>query len=166
MPLETYAQLHLFDRVLRRANVRLMTMSEGRYELRRREEADNIRSKTGLELDVTDHYSGVSRNVRTLSGGEAFKASLALALGLADETESVSGGVHIDAMFLDEGFGSLDTVSLENALATLAQLSDGCRLVGIISHVEQLRERIDRQILVTKDRTGVSRVTVGCGIQI
>lgn len=165
MPLETYAQLHLFDRVLRRANVRLMTMSEGRYELRRREEADNIRSKTGLELDVTDHYSGVSRNVRTLSGGEAFKASLALALGLADETESVSGGVHIDAMFLDEGFGSLDTVSLENALATLAQLSDGCRLVGIISHVEQLRERIDRQILVTKDRTGVSRVTVGCGIQ-
>lgn len=160
MPLETYAQLHLFDRVLRRANVRLMTMSEGRYELRRREEADNIRTKTGLELDVMDHYSGVSRNVRTLSGGEAFKASLALALGLADETESVSGGIHIDAMFLDEGFGSLDAASLENAIATLAHLSEGCRLVGIISHVTELRERIDRQILVTKDRTGASRVTV------
>ena len=163
MPLETYAQLHLFDRVLRRANLRLLTMTEGRYELRRREEADNIRAKTGLELDVMDHYSGTSRNVRTLSGGEAFKASLALALGLADETESVSGGVRIDAMFLDEGFGSLDAASLENAIETLCQLSDGCRLVGIISHVTELRERIPRQIQVTKDRAGISRVSVtGC----
>ena len=160
MPLETFAQLHLFDRVLRRANLRLLAMTEGRYELRRREEADNIRAKSGLELDVADHYSGTVRNVRTLSGGEGFKASLALALGLADETESVSGGVHIDAMFLDEGFGSLDSASLENAIATLATLSDGCRLVGIISHVSQLRERIDRQILVTRDRSGVSRVRI------
>lgn len=160
MPLETYAQLHLFDRVLRRANLRLLAMTEGRYELRRREEADNIRAKSGLELDVADHYSGTVRNVRTLSGGEGFKASLALALGLADETESVSGGVHIDAMFLDEGFGSLDSASLENAVATLATLSDGCRLVGIISHVSQLRERIDRQILVTRDRSGVSQVRI------
>ncbi len=160
MPLETFAQLHLFDRVLRRANLRLLAMTEGRYELRRREEADNIRAKSGLELDVADHYSGTVRNVRTLSGGEGFKASLALALGLADETESVSGGVHIDTMFLDEGFGSLDSASLENAVATLATLSDGCRLVGIISHVSQLRERIDRQILVTRDRSGVSRVRI------
>ena len=160
MPLEIYAQLHLFDRVLRRANLRLLRMTEGRYELRRREEADNIRSKTGLELDVTDHHSGTARSVRTLSGGEAFKASLALALGLADETESVAGGVHIDAMFLDEGFGSLDEGSLENAVNILAGLSEGCRLVGIISHVARLRERIDRQIVVTKDRTGGSRVTV------
>lgn len=160
MPLETYAQLHLFDRVLRRANLRLLAMTEGRYELRRREEADNIRAKSGLELDVADHFSGTVRNVRTLSGGEGFKASLALALGLADETESVSGGVHIDAMFLDEGFGSLDSVSLENAVATLADLSDGCRLVGIISHVGQLRERIDRQVLVTRDRSGSSQVRI------
>lgn len=160
MPFETFAQLHLFDQVLRRANVRLMTMSEGRYELRRREEADNIRAKTGLELDVMDHYTGVSRNVRTLSGGETFKASLALALGMADETESVAGGVHIDAMFLDEGFGSLDAASLENAVATLSHLSDGCRLVGIISHVAELRERIERQVRVTKDRSGVSKVTM------
>jgi len=160
MPLETFAQLHLFDRVLRRANLRLLAMTEGRYELRRRAEADNIRAKSGLELDVADHYNGTVRNVRTLSGGEGFKASLALALGLADETESVSGGVHIDAMFLDEGFGSLDSASLENAIATLATLSDGCRLVGIISHVSQLRERIDRQILVTRDRSGVSRVHI------
>ena len=109
---------------------------------------------------MADHYSGTVRNVRTLSGGEGFKASLALALGLADETESVSGGVHIDAMFLDEGLGSLDSASLENAVATLATLSDGCRLVGIISHVSQLRERIDRQILVTRDRSGVSRVQI------
>ena len=141
-------------------DLRLLAMTEGRYELRRREEADNIRAKSGLELDVADHYSGTVRNVRTLSGGEGFKASLALALGLADETESVSGGVHIDAMFLDEGFGSLDSASLENAVATLATLSDGCRLVGIISHVSQLRERIDRQILVTRDRSGVSRVHI------
>ncbi|MBR4961022.1 MAG: SMC family ATPase [Clostridia bacterium] len=160
MPLEIYAQLHLFDRVLRRANLRLLRMTDGRYELRRREEADNIRTKTGLELDVMDHHSGMTRSVRTLSGGESFKASLALALGLADETESVSGGVHIDAMFLDEGFGSLDAASLENAIVTLSRLSEGCRLVGIISHVAQLRERIDRQIVVTKDRTGGSRVTV------
>ena len=107
-----------------------------------------------------DHHSGTSRSVRTLSGGESFKASLALALGLADETESVSGGVHIDAMFLDEGFGSLDAASLENAVATLAGLSEGCRLVGIISHVAQLRERIDRQVVVTKDRTGGSKVCI------
>ncbi|MBE6615230.1 MAG: SMC family ATPase [Ruminococcaceae bacterium] len=160
MPLETFAQLHLFDRVLRRANVRLLRMTEGRYELRRREEADNIRTKTGLELDVMDHYSGTVRNVRTLSGGEAFKASLSLALGLADETESVSGGVRIDAMFLDEGFGSLDSASLENAVTTLAGLSEGCRLIGIISHVAELRERIDRQVLVTRDRSGASHVTV------
>ena len=160
MPLETYAQLHLFDRVLRRANLRLLAMSEGRYELRRRTEADNIRAKSGLELDVMDHFCGASRDVRTLSGGEAFKASLALALGLADETESVSGGVRIDAMFLDEGFGSLDAASLENSVDILCQLSDGCRLVGIISHVEQLRERIHRQVQVTRDKTGCSRVTV------
>jgi len=160
MPLETYAQLHLFDRVLRRANLRLLAMTDGRYELLRRTEAENIRAKTGLELDVSDHYSGTVRNVRTLSGGEAFKASLALALGLADETESVSGGVRIEAMFLDEGFGSLDSASLDSAVTTLSALSDGCRLIGIISHVGELRERIDRQLIVSRDRQGISRVRI------
>lgn len=157
MPLETYAQLHLFERVLRRANLRLLTMTDGRYELRRAE-ADNLKNKAGLELDVVDHYSGTTRNVRTLSGGEVFKASLSLALGLADETESVSGGVRIEAMFLDEGFGSLDSASLESAIATLSHLSDGCRLIGIISHVSGLRERIDRQVVVSRDKSGSSTV--------
>lgn len=157
MPLETYAQLHLFERVLRRANLRLLAMTDGRYELRRAE-ADNLKNKSGLELDVVDHYSGTTRNVRTLSGGEVFKASLSLALGLADETESVSGGVRIEAMFLDEGFGSLDSASLESAIATLSHLSDGCRLIGIISHVAGLRERIDRQVVVSRDKSGSSTV--------
>lgn len=161
--LETYAQLHLFDRVLRRANLRLLAMTDGRYELRRQEEAENYKNRSGLELDVADHYNGTTRNVRTLSGGEAFKASLSLALGMADETESVSGGVHIDAMFLDEGFGSLDSASLENAITTLSHLSDGCRLIGIISHVAQLRERIDRQVIVSRNRTGDSTVEVVTG---
>lgn len=161
--LETYAQLHLFDQVLRRANLRLLTMTDGRYELLRQETADNIQTRSGLELDVADHYNGTTRNVRTLSGGEAFKASLSLALGLADETESVSGGVRIDAMFLDEGFGSLDSASLEGAITTLSQLSEGCRLIGIISHVSQLRERIDRQVIVRRDRTGSSTVQIVTG---
>lgn len=161
--LETYAQLHLFDQVLRRANLRLLAMTDGRYELLRQETADNIQTRSGLELDVADHYNGTTRNVRTLSGGEAFKASLSLALGLADETESVSGGVRIDAMFLDEGFGSLDSASLEGAITTLSQLSEGCRLIGIISHVSQLRERIDRQVIVRRDRTGCSTVQIVTG---
>jgi len=160
IPLEIYAQMHLFDRVVRRANIRLMAMTEGRYELTRQTEAATKKGKTGLDLDVIDHYSGGTRNVRSLSGGEAFKASLALALGLADETESSSGGVHIEAMFIDEGFGSLDSTSLQSAVDTLCSLSEGCRLVGIISHVAELRERIDRQIQVTKDPSGESRIRV------
>lgn len=153
LSLETYAQLRLFDEVVRRANVRLFAMTGGRYELRRQMEAENKRSKTGLGLDVVDHYSGTLRNVRTLSGGEAFKASLALALGLADETESASGGVRIEAMFIDEGFGSLDAASLDSAIDTLNRLTDGTRLCGIISHVDALKERIERQIQVKRSKT-------------
>lgn len=153
LPLETYAQLWLFDEVVRRANVRLFAMTDGRYELRRQMEAENKRSKTGLGLDVVDHYNGTVRNVRTLSGGEAFKASLSLALGLADETESSSGGVRIEAMFIDEGFGSLDEISLDSAIDTLNRLSEGTRLCGIISHVDSLKERIERQIRVKRNNT-------------
>ena len=153
LSLETYAQLRLFDEVVRRANVRLFAMTGGRYELRRQMEAENKRSKTGLGLDVVDHYSGTIRNVRTLSGGEAFKASLALALGLADETESSSGGVRIEAMFIDEGFGSLDAASLDSAIDTLNRLTEGTRLCGIISHVDALKERIERQIRVKRNKT-------------
>ena len=156
--LETYVQMTFFDRILRRANLRLMIMSDGQYELKRSREAENNRSQSGLELDVIDHYNGSERSVKTLSGGESFKASLCLALGLADEVQSSAGGIRLDTMFVDEGFGSLDEESLQQALRALADLAEGERLVGIISHVSELKERIDRQIRVTKDRSGGSRV--------
>ena len=157
--LETYVQMNYFDRILRRANIRLMVMTGGQYELKRREESGG-RSQSGLELDVIDHYNGSLRSVKTLSGGESFKASLSLALGLSDEIQSSAGGIRLDTMFVDEGFGSLDEESLQQAITALAGLAEGERLVGIISHVGELKERIDRQILVKKDRSGGSRVTI------
>lgn len=161
--LETYVQMTYFDRVLLRANTRFMVMSGGQYELMRRREADSNRSQSGLELDVIDHYNGTTRSVRTLSGGESFKASLALALGLADEIQASAGGIRLDTMFVDEGFGSLDEGSLRQAIRALSELSDGNRLVGIISHVAELKEKIDTQILVTKERSGGSRVQLVVG---
>lgn len=158
--LETYVQMTFFDRIIARANTRFMLMSDGQYELKRRECADNNRSQSGLELDVIDHYNGTERSVRTLSGGEAFKASLSLALGLSDEIQSSAGGIRLDTMFVDEGFGSLDETSLSQAIDTLMKLSDNCRLVGIISHVSELKERIDRRIVVTKDRVGGSSARI------
>lgn len=135
-------------------------MSGGQYELKRRETAENNRSQSGLELDVIDHYNGTQRSVKTLSGGESFKASLSLALGLADEIQSSAGGIKIDTMFVDEGFGSLDEESLEQAIQALASLTEGNRLVGIISHVKELKDRIDKQIVVKKERTGGSSITI------
>ena len=158
--LETYIQMTYFDRIIARANTRLMVMSGGQYELKRRVEAENFRSQSGLDLDVVDHYNGTERSVKTLSGGESFKASLALALGLSDEIQSSAGGVKLDTMFVDEGFGSLDEESLDQAMKALASLADGRRLVGIISHVAELKNRIDRQVVVTKDRTGGSRAEI------
>ncbi len=158
--LETYIQMTYFDRIIRRANLRLMAMTGGQYELKRRVESENRRSQSGLELDVIDHYNGSNRAVSTLSGGESFKASLSLALGLSDEIQSSAGGVKLDSMFIDEGFGSLDEQSLDQAMTALMGLSDGNRLVGIISHVGELKQRIDRQIVVTKDKTGGSKVHI------
>ena len=152
--LETYIQMTYFDRIIARANTRLMVMSGGQYELKRRVEAENFRSQSGLDLDVVDHYNGTERSVKTLSGGESFKASLALALGLSDEIQSSAGGVKLDTMFVDEGFGSLDEESLDQAMKALASLADGRR------HVAELKNRIDRQIVVTKDRTGGSRAEI------
>lgn len=146
--LETYIQRSFFDRIINRANVRFMTMSGGHYELVRRDE-DNIKSQSGLELDVIDHYNGGTRSVRTLSGGESFMASLSLALGLSDEIQRSAGGIQLDTMFVDEGFGSLDDATLDQAIGSLASLSEGNRLVGIISHVGELKERIDKQLVVT-----------------
>ncbi len=158
--LEAFLQAAYFDRILGRANTRLLIMSGGQYELRRCERAGDNRSQTGLELEVVDHYNGTARSVKTLSGGETFAASLSLALGLSDEVQATAGGVQLEAMFVDEGFGSLDSEALQQALTALVGVSGGCRIVGIISHVAELKERIDRQIIVTKDRSGGSRVRV------
>ena len=158
--LETYIQMTYFDRIIRRANTRFMVMSSGQYELKRRRESGNNKAQSGLELDVIDHYNGTERSVKTLSGGESFKASLSLALGLSDEIQSSAGGIRLDSMFVDEGFGSLDDESLEQAVKALASLSDSNRLVGIISHVGDLKNRIDKQIIVHKDRSGGSRAEI------
>lgn len=158
--LETYIQMTFFDRILRRANLRFLVMSGGQYELKRRKVAEDFRSQSGLELDVIDHYNGSERNANSLSGGEAFEASLSLALGLSDEIQSMSGGICLDTMFVDEGFGSLDETTLQQAVQALNSLAEGNRLVGIISHVSELKEKIDKQIVVTKDKTGGSRIEV------
>ena len=157
--LETYIQTTYFDRILERANIRLRKMSGGQYDLKRRKTAANKQAQSGLELDIVDHINTTERSVNTLSGGEAFLASLALALGLSDEVQ-MSTGIRLDTLFVDEGFGSLDSEALAKAYNTLAGLTEGNRLVGIISHVEELKERIDRQIVVTKDRTGGSHAVV------
>ena len=158
--LETFVQAAYFDRVIVRANRRLLVMTNNQYELRRCATAENNRSQSGLELDVIDHYNGSSRSVKTLSGGESFKASLSLALGLSEEIQSSAGGIKLDTMFVDEGFGSLDGESLAQAIRALDGLSEGDRLVGIISHVAELKDKIDRQVLVKKDRVGGSYVVI------
>ncbi|MGN0159488.1 MAG: AAA family ATPase [Brotaphodocola sp.] len=163
--LETYIQMTYFDRIIRRANLRLMTMSSGQYELKRQEDGESKKEKAGLELNVIDHYNGTERSVKTLSGGESFQASLSLALGLSDEIQSCAGGIRLDTMFVDEGFGALDEESLQAAMRALHGLAEGNRLVGIISHVGELKEQIENKILVTKcrNRDGVgSRVKVVC----
>ena len=158
--LETYVQATYFDRILRRANVHLMRMSGGKYDLKRREAAGNLQSQTGLDLDVIDHYNGTVRSVRTLSGGESFLASLALALGLSEEVQMSAGGIRLDTLYVDEGFGSLDEETLEVAMRALRGLTEGNRLIGIISHVSELRREIDRQIVVKKEKVGGSRARV------
>jgi exonuclease SbcC len=150
--LETYVQMRYFDRVISRANLRFMVMSEGQYELVRRKEPISMQGQSGLELDVIDHYNSSIRSVKTLSGGEAFKASLSLALGLSDEVQAASGGIRLDTMFVDEGFGSLDEESLKNAVKALGGLAEGNRLVGIISHVSELKNKIDKQLIVRKNK--------------
>ncbi len=158
--LETYIQSTYFDRIINRANVRFMMMSGGQYELIRQTIVENKKSQSGLELNVIDHYNGSERSVKTLSGGESFMASLSLALGLSDEIQSAAGGIRLDTMFVDEGFGTLDEETLQQAMRALHQLTDGNRLVGIISHVSDLKNRIDKQIIVKKDRIGQSTARI------
>ncbi|MEG0727724.1 MAG: SbcC/MukB-like Walker B domain-containing protein [Erysipelothrix sp.] len=152
--LEHYVQAAYFEFVIEAANKRLKTMSQGQYELIRQIEATNKGSRSGLDLDVFDNYTGKSRSVKSLSGGESFKASLSLALGLSDIIQEHSGVVSVDAMFIDEGFGTLDDNSLNQAMRALNDLAGSTKMVGIISHVQDLKNQIDQQIIVTKDQSG------------
>ena len=158
--LETYVQMTFFDRILCRANVHLMQMSGGNYELKRKETTDNKKSQFGLDMDVVDHSNGSERSVKSLSGGESFMASLSLALGMSEEIQASASGIQLDTMFVDEGFGSLDEDTLQQAMRALHGLTEGNRLVGIISHVTELKKNIDKQIVVTKDKFGGSKAKI------
>lgn len=151
---ETYVQSIYFDQIINAANRRLSQLANGRYELERHKEKDRHRGQVGLDLDVLDHYTGKARSAKSLSGGESFQASLCLALGLADVVQSHAGGVQLETMFIDEGFGSLDQEALNAAMNMLAGLSSENKLIGIISHVEDLKNGIDRKIVVTRSPQG------------
>lgn len=153
---EQYVQASYFDRVLISANKRLKYMTDERYQLVRKEEASKVSDKLGLELEVMDYYTGKKRDIKSLSGGESFKASLCLALGMSDTIQEYSGGVVVDAMFIDEGFGSLDDESLEQAMNAIMMLSQSNKMIGIISHVNELKSRIDKKIVVKKSTNGSS----------
>ncbi len=154
--LEQYVLSVYFDDILRAANQRLRTMTGDRYELYRLEEGKDRRMKEGMEPEALDQYTGKRRSVKTLSGGESFKAALALALGTSDVVQSYAGGIQVETMFVDEGFGALDGESLSQAVDILASLGDSRRMIGIISHVEELKERIENQIVIEKTNNGSS----------
>lgn len=156
---ETFVLTRYFDMVLAKANVRLLNMTSNQYEMVRNTDGTE-RGKTGLEIAIKDHYSGDTRPVKTLSGGESFLASLSLALGMSDTIQENAGGVSIDAMFIDEGFGSLDPEVLEKAISALSNMAASNCLVGIISHVDALQEAIPRRINVTKSVNLGSKVTL------
>lgn len=152
---ERFVQSVYFDQVLSAANQRLSVMSEQRYYLLRKEENDNKKGSSGLELEILDEWTGKKRNIRSLSGGESFKAALSLALGLSDVIQNKKGGILVDTIFIDEGFGTLDGDSLNKAMQIIHSLSlEGNKLVGIISHVEELKDQIDQKIEVYKDHAG------------
>lgn len=151
---EQYVLAGFFEQILQAGNIRFRKMTMGRFEMYRSREVGDGRTKDNLEIEVMDFYTGKRRSVRTLSGGESFKASLCLALGLSDVIQAMHGGIKVDTLFIDEGFGALDSESLDQACATLMSLVDTQRLIGIISHVQELRERIDRQIVIDKTGSG------------
>ncbi len=151
---EQYVLSVYFDRILQAANLRLGRLSGGRYALRRLPEVRDGRTREGMEIQVFDAYTGRERPVGTLSGGESFEAALSLSLGMADVIQAHAGGIQAETLFIDEGFGSLDSESLDKAVTVLQELSGGTRLVGIISHVEELKERIPKGIVVEKSNSG------------
>ena len=151
---ERYVLASYFEDIITAANLRLSRMSCNRFELLRKEEVGDKRKGQGLDLEVFDNYTGKSRDVKTLSGGESFKASLSMALGLADVVQAYSGGIQLDTIFVDEGFGTLDSESLDNAIECLVELQNDGRVVGIISHVQELKDRIDSKIVITSTNKG------------
>ena len=151
---EQYVLAGYFEEILRAANLRFAKMSGGRYEMSRVEQVGDGRIKDNLEIQVLDYYTGKYRSVRTLSGGESFKASLALALGMSDVIQAMNGGIRVDTLFVDEGFGALDSESLDQACDTLMGLAEKRQLIGIISHVPELRERIGSQLIIEKTGSG------------
>ena len=161
--LEQYIQAAGFDGIIAAANRRLLPMSDRQYELYRQEDSLGKKSNTFLDLEVLDNFTGHRRPVGSLSGGESFKASLSLALGLSDTVSSNIGGIQMDALFIDEGFGTLDRNSIENAMEILINLSGTSKLVGIISHREELMENIPQQIRVRKTMDG-SQLTIETGM--
>lgn len=154
LSLQRYVLAGFLELVTAAATYRLRKMSKGRYQLHRSLTTQNKRATAGLDLDVLDDFTGESRSVNTLSGGEMFLASLSLALGLSDVVQSYAGGVHLDSLFIDEGFGSLDSATLDDAIETLMELNQGGRMVGVISHVNELKERIDKKIEVKHTANG------------
>jgi exonuclease SbcC len=152
--LSKYVLAYYFEEILSRANQRLKKLTENRYRLYRASKVIDARKKEGLEIMVFDNYTAKKREIKTLSGGESFKAALSLALGLADVVQSHSGGVALDTIFIDEGFGSLDTNSLDNAIEVLTDLHNSGRMVGIISHVSELKERINSKIEIIPNKQG------------
>lgn len=153
---ESFVLTSYFEQIVAAANLHLWQMSMGRYQLLRKKERSRGNTSSGLDLEIMDSYTGLPRHVSTLSGGESFETSLALALGLAEVVQQNAGGIQIQTMFVDEGFGSLDPQSLDSAIQTLTGLREEGRLVGIISHVPQLYERIPTRIVVTPSINGSS----------
>ena len=151
---EQYVLAGYFEEILKAANLRFQKMTSGRYEMSRVGQVGDGRVKDNLEIQVMDFYTGKFRSVRTLSGGESFKASLSLALGMSDVIQAMNGGIRVDTLFVDEGFGALDEESLDQACNTLMSLVEKDCLIGIISHVPELRERISRQLVIEKTNSG------------
>ena len=155
---ETFVQIRYFDEVLVAANKRFLDMTEGKFSLKRKNYASNLRKQMGLEFEIKDHYNNTTRDINTLSGGESFQASLSLALGLSDVVQSKAGGIRLDSMFVDEGFGTLDSETLSKVMKSLMDISKYNKLIGIISHVDTLKSQINKQILVSKNNKGYSKI--------
>ena len=151
---ERYVLAAYFEDIIKASNIRFNKMTSNRFELLRKQIVGDMRKGQGLDLEVFDNYTGKSRDIKTLSGGESFKASLSMALGLADIVQAHAGGIQLDTMFIDEGFGTLDPESLDNAIECLIDLQNDGRLVGVISHVEELKERIDARLEISLTNKG------------